>query len=81
MELFLELRAVFTDLPVNGGMIQLHPTFFHEFFDVARTQGIGYVPPDARQDDLLREMGPLETLHRCSPLLVRLNSRGRSYLK
>jgi hypothetical protein len=40
VERFFELRAVFDDPAVNGGVIQLYPTFLHEFFDVARAQGV-----------------------------------------
>src|SRR5262249_43713930 len=36
MEGLLELRAIFDDPPVHGGVIHVHPPFFHEFFDMAR---------------------------------------------
>src|SRR5215471_8073878 len=37
-------KPVLDDPPVNGGVIHLHPTFFHEFFDMARAQPIRHVP-------------------------------------
>jgi hypothetical protein len=55
--------------PVNGRVIHMDPTFEHEFFDMARAQGVGDVPADAHENDLLRKMRPLEAYrHRCSPL-------------
>ena len=62
MKGFLELRAVFDDPPVHGGVIDLHPPFFHECFDMAWAQRIRYVPPHAQENDLLREMGTLERI-------------------
>lgn len=44
----------------------------HEFFDVSRAQGIRDVPADARENDILWKMGPLETHHdRLSPASIR----------
>src|SRR5262249_32129576 len=61
MERLLQLRAVFDDPPVNGGVIYVDSTFLHEFFDMARAQRIRHVPADTHQNDLFREMGPFET--------------------
>jgi hypothetical protein len=36
VECLLQLRAVFDDPPVDRGVIDVNPTFLHEFFDVAR---------------------------------------------
>jgi hypothetical protein len=42
MEGFLEPRAVCDDPAVNRRVLQLHPTFCHECFDVARAQQLGH---------------------------------------
>src|SRR5437870_5389176 len=82
MKGFLELRAVFDDPPVNGGVIDLHPPFFHEFFDMACAQRIRHVPPHAHENNLLREMGTLEAhRHRRSPSLCTIGYRERAYPK
>ena len=40
-----------------------------EFFDVARAQGVGDIPADAHENDILGKMSPLEAdCHRYSPL-------------
>jgi hypothetical protein len=68
MEGLLELRAIFDDPPVNGGVIHVDPTFLHEFFDMARAQGVGDIPADSHENNVLREMGPFEAdRHRLSP--------------
>jgi len=36
MKGFLQLGAIFDDPAVDGGVIDLHPTFCHEFFDMTR---------------------------------------------
>jgi hypothetical protein len=82
MERFLEQRAVFDDPAVNRRVIQLHPTFFHEFFDVARAQRIGHIPADPHENDLLGEMCPFETdRHRLSPSGLTIGHGGRAYRK
>ena len=60
MKGFLELGAIFDDPPVNGGVIHLHPTFLHEFFDMARAQRVGHIPADSHEDNLFGEMGTFE---------------------
>src|SRR4029450_8396089 len=62
---FSPRKPVLDDPPVNGGVIHLHPTFFHEFFDMARAQRICHVPTHAHENDLLREMGTLEAHRHC----------------
>jgi hypothetical protein len=55
----------------DGRMVDRHPSFLHEFFDVACAQGVGDIPADPSQNDLRWEMGPLEA-H--SPGLLPLSS-------
>lgn len=82
VERLFELRAVPEDPPVDGRVIHVDPTFAHEFFDVARAQGVGDLPADACQNNILREMRPLEAHgHRLSPSVFTLSHRGRSYPK
>jgi len=51
-------------------VIDVDTALEHEFFDVARAQRVGHIPPDACQDDLLWEMGTFEAhRHRLSPSL------------
>jgi hypothetical protein len=67
---FFEQRAVFDHPPVDGGVIHVDTALEHEFFDVARAQRVGDIPPDARQNDLLGAMGTFEAHHhRLSPSL------------
>src|SRR5262245_11202282 len=64
------------------GVIYLHPTFFHESFDMARAQRIRHIPPHAHENDLLWEVGPLEAhRHRRSPSLCTIDDRERAYPK
>jgi hypothetical protein len=56
----LQLRAVLDDPTVDGGVIHVDTALEHELFDVARAQRVGDIPADARQDDILWEMGPLK---------------------
>src|SRR5439155_12825418 len=82
MQRFFQQGAIFDDPSINGGVIQLHPAFFHEFFDVACAQGIRQIPPDAHENDLLRKMRPLETdRHRRTPSCITVDHRGRAYRK
>jgi hypothetical protein len=82
MERLLELRAIFDDPPVNGGVIHLNPTFLHEFFDMARAQRIRHIPADACQNNILWKVGSLEAHgHGLSPSVFTLSHKGRSYLK
>src|SRR5713101_3680451 len=65
---FFQQGALFDHPAVDGGVIQLDPSFCHEFFDVARAQRVRQIPPDAHENDLFGEMRPLETDHRRSPV-------------
>jgi len=60
MKLLLQLRAVFDDLTVDSGVIRVDTTFEHEFFDMARAQGIRHIPADTGENDILWNMGPLK---------------------
>jgi hypothetical protein len=51
---FLQLRTVFDDPPVNGGVIHVDTPIEHKFFDVARAQRVGDISADARESDVLR---------------------------
>src|SRR5262249_17109071 len=75
-----ELRAIFDDPPVNGGVIHLYPPFLHEFFDMARAQRIRHIPADPHHNDLWGEMRPFETdSHRRAPSRGTVGQRARSY--
>jgi hypothetical protein len=50
---------------VDGGVIHLNSTFRHEFFDVARAQGIGPISADAQENDILGEMDTLKADRQC----------------
>jgi hypothetical protein len=68
MEFFLEEGAIFDDPPIDGGVIHLYSTFFHEFFDVTRAQRIRHIPADPHQNDLWGERRTFEIdRHRRSP--------------
>jgi hypothetical protein len=41
MKRLLELRAIFDDPAVNGGVIHIHSTLLHEFFDMTGAQRVG----------------------------------------
>ena len=43
------------------------PTSEHEFFDVARAQGVGDIRADVHETDIVRETGALEVDHPYSP--------------
>jgi hypothetical protein len=62
MERLLQLGAVSNDPPVDRGVIHLHPTLLHEFFDMTGAQRIRYVPADPHQNDLWGEMAPLKLI-------------------
>src|SRR5215467_13107832 len=82
MERLFELWAIFEHPSVNGGVIHVHPTFLHEFFDMACAQWIRHVPPHTHENDLLRKMCPLKAdRHRRSPSLCTLGYRERAYPK
>src|SRR6188474_1605185 len=80
--MYVSSRRQLNDPSVDGGVIHGDPTFPHEFFHVTRTQRIRHVPADARENNLVGEMGPFEAhRHGRSPSLGTLDRRGRSYLK
>ncbi len=82
VERLRELRTVLDDPPIDGGMIDMYTPFKHESLDRARTEGIGHVPADAHENDLLGEMGTFEAhRHGRSPSLFTLSHSGRAYLK
>jgi hypothetical protein len=67
---FLQLRAVFDHPPVDGRVIHVDPTFEQEFFDMACAQGVGDIPADAHENDLLWKMRSFEADRHCgSPSL------------
>src|SRR5215467_8997282 len=75
-------RTIFDGPPVDGGVIDVHPTFFHEFLDVTGAQRVCDIPAHPHENDLLREMSPLKTdCHRRSPSSITVDHRGRSYCK
>ena len=57
----LQLRAVLTHPPVDGGVIHEDTPLAQEFFDMARAQWIHHVPTDPHQNEVLGEVGSLET--------------------
>src|SRR5256885_13727706 len=77
-----QLWTVLDDPPVDRGVIDLHPAFFHEFFDMPRAQRVGDIPTDSHENDVWGEMRTFEAdRHRLSPSCVILGYRGRSYPK
>jgi site-specific DNA recombinase len=54
-------RAILDSPPVDGGVIDVNPTFFHEFLDVACAQRVRDIPVHPHENDLWGEMGPLKT--------------------
>src|SRR5439155_3959553 len=78
----LQLRTVLDDPPVDRGVIDLHPAFFHECFDMPRAQRVGDIPTDSPENDGWGEMRTFAAdRHRRSPSCVILGYRGRSYPK
>ena len=68
VERLFQRGTILDDPPVDRGMIHVDTPFEHEFFDMARAQGIGHLPADPHQNDLWGEMGTFETdRHRRSP--------------
>src|SRR5438874_5488726 len=77
-----ELGAIFDHPPVNGGVVHVNPTFFHEFLDVACAQRVRHIPAHPHENDLWGEMGTLKTdCHHRSPLSITVGHRERSYRK
>ena len=82
MKRLFQPRAIFDGPPIDGGMIDVHPTFFHEFLDVAGAQRVRDIPAHPHENDLWGEMGSLKTdCHRRSPSSITVGHRGRSYYK
>src|SRR5215510_3661535 len=68
MERLFEEGTILDDPPVDGRVIDLHPTFCHEFFHMTRAQRVRHIPTDTHENDVLREMGPFATdRHRLAP--------------
>jgi site-specific DNA recombinase len=76
-----ELGTILHHPTVDGGVVDRHTALLHQLFDMTRAQGIGDIPPHTGQDNILREMGPLEAHHALSPSRLTLGHRGRSYLR
>src|SRR5262252_8550723 len=75
-------RAIFDGPPVDGGVIDVHPPFCHEFLDMAGAQRVRDIPAHPHENDLWGEMGPLKTdCHRRSPSSITVGHRGRAYYK
>src|SRR5262249_11129268 len=78
MKCLFELGALCDDPPVNGGVIHVHPTFLHEFFDMVRAQRVRHIPADSHENNLWGKMGPFEIdRHRRSPSGCTVAQRGR----
>jgi hypothetical protein len=69
MERRFQLGTVLQDPAVDRRVVDGHPPFLHQLFNMAVAQGIGHVPPDARQDNVLHKVGTLEADHHRSPSL------------
>jgi hypothetical protein len=64
-------RTILDGPPVDGGVIDVNPTFFHEFLDVAGAQRVRHIPANPHENDLFGEMGTLKTdRHRLSPSCI-----------
>src|SRR6266850_3570509 len=82
MKGFLQLWAILDDPALDGRVIDRDTPLFHQLFDMTVAQGIRHIPAHTHEDDILREMGPLEAdRHRRSPLLYTLDHRQRPYHK
>jgi hypothetical protein len=51
-------------------MVHQDAALLYELFELAVAQGIGHVPADTGQDDVLLNMGSLEVHHALPPLLL-----------
>src|SRR2546425_1089931 len=68
---FFQLGAVFHDPALDGRVVDRYPPLLQEFFDMPIAQGIRHIPAHPQENDILREMGPLEAhRHRLSPSLL-----------
>src|SRR5215216_4375485 len=78
----LEQRAILDGPPVDRRVINVHPTFLHEFLDVACAQRVRYIPAHPHENDFFREMGTLKTdRHRLAPSCITVGHRRRAYRK
>jgi hypothetical protein len=59
---FLKHRNQPDKSAVNGEMIDEHAALLHHLFEIAQTQRVGDIPPDARQDDVQWNRSRLITL-------------------
>jgi hypothetical protein len=67
----LQQRAILDGPPVESAVIDVNPTFFQEFLNVACAQRVRPIPAHPHENDLWGEMGTLKTdRHRCSPLCI-----------
>jgi hypothetical protein len=55
-----ELRGIFQDPAIAGGVVDRDHALLHHLFELAVAYGIRHVPPDACEDDVFVEMGTLE---------------------
>ena len=65
-EYLLQQRQKLDRPAADTGMIHVHTTFLHHFFQVAVAQWVRCVPTDAQQNDFLRKSHPLHLQHRPS---------------
>jgi hypothetical protein len=59
---FLKHRNQLDKLAVNGEMIDEHAALLHHLFEIAQTQRVGDIPPDAQQHDVQWNRSRLITL-------------------
>ena len=69
-----ERRALLQDPAVDGRVIDRYPALLHELFELAIAQRVRHIPPDAREDDVFLEMGPLKLTITAPPLLMHAGS-------
>src|SRR5262249_49030336 len=83
MKRLFQLETVFDHPALEGRVVDRHPAFFHQLFDMPIAQGIREIPTHAHQNNVLREMGSLEAHRHCrSPSLFIIESQaGGSYPK
>src|SRR5262249_34402537 len=56
VERLLQLGTILDHPAVDGRAIHVDPGFQHEFFDMARAQGIRHIPAYAHENDLVWKM-------------------------
>jgi hypothetical protein len=57
---FLQDRDQLDDLAVNRGMIDEQAALLHHLFEIAQTQRVGDIPPDAQQHNVQWKSQPLD---------------------